>query len=91
MSVPDQEEMAARIPHCKLERCDAGHSPFLSQTELVGKLVRKCAGEEVDEVDEARKREGEEVDEVDHVRKSEGEEVDEPRKREGEKVNGVNS
>ena len=34
----------------EVRRCGAGHSPFLSQVELVGVFVREAAGEEAVEV-----------------------------------------
>lgn len=41
-----QETMVKNIgERCKVERCDTGHSPFLSQPELVTRLVRRVAGE----------------------------------------------
>jgi hypothetical protein len=37
---PQYQELFARIANSKVERCSAGHSPMLSQTEmLVGKIV----------------------------------------------------
>ena len=32
---------------CKIVRCDAGHSPFLSRVEFVGDVIRRMAGEDV--------------------------------------------
>ena len=43
-----QEKMVKNIGEgCKVEKCDAGHSPWASQPELVVGLVRRVAGEEV--------------------------------------------
>ena len=28
----------------KVERCSAGHSPFISQPDVVAKIIRKMAG-----------------------------------------------
>lgn len=41
-----QEALVKNIgDNCRLERCSTGHSPFLSQPELVVGLVRRIAGE----------------------------------------------
>ena len=41
-----QEQMVARAAGAiSTERCSAGHSPFLSQPDLVARIIRKAAGE----------------------------------------------
>jgi len=46
--VEKQEAMAKQKGgKWKVERCDEGHSPFLSKPEFVARVIRKAAGETV--------------------------------------------
>lgn len=48
LPVSAQEMMVKNIGvHCKVEKCDASHSPWASQPDLVVKLVRRLAEAEV--------------------------------------------
>lgn len=41
-----QEKMAKNLGEgAKVERCSAGHSPFISQPDVVAKIIRRMAGE----------------------------------------------
>ena len=43
-----QEQLAKNIGEgCNIERCSAGHSPFISQPEVVAKIIRRLAGENI--------------------------------------------
>ena len=43
-----QEQLAKNIGEgCHVERCSAGHSPFISQPEVVTRIIRRMAGEDI--------------------------------------------
>ncbi|KAK0516644.1 hypothetical protein JMJ35_001247 [Cladonia borealis] len=48
LPVSMQEQLAKNIGEgCNIERCSAGHSPFISQPEVVAKIIRRLAGENI--------------------------------------------
>jgi homoserine acetyltransferase len=47
---PDKQELLIQLSEGRFDvvRCTAGHSPFLSQPEWLGKAVRKIVGEDIE-------------------------------------------